>query len=176
MTCDLTKRKIKRILFQIPTAVQNNYPTAPSHLFEDGWLRIHVLGVGEWKQTTSYIRSEPALTFASRFPLLNASRGAREFQGTVKSCRAELYWMLYDVAEIQISTNWGQATPITIRDYATPETSDVRSHLQAQTEPYTERAVIMKLSEVGPIVGQHGNYRMPDGFTFNLLETSLRTI
>lgn len=176
MVCDLTNRKIKRILVECPEAVKNLFPTAPNHLFESGYLRISVLGSGEWRVTNNYVDGDRSLMFASTSPLLQSSRVAKVFQCKVKSCPAELFWLMQELEEISLSTNWERATPITVLDYATPERADIKSHLVAQTEPFTTRAVLLKISEQSAILGRHGSYKMPDGFSFEMMEATLRAV
>ena len=182
MVCD---PQIKRILVRVPTAIKSAWTTAPDNLFEtvnyDGsdedWLILFLSPIGGWRRTNNFLDGEPTPQFSSNVALLQTSRVYRSWDGNVEGCRAEVFGILEEIAATATESNECDAyTPIVIQDYATPEYVNLRTALNASSEPTTQRQGILTLSEpTGLVKGQNDVLWMPGGFRFRFQELEART-
>ena len=74
------------------------------------------------------------------------------------------------------SNECDRRTPVIIQDYATAEYVNLRTALNASTEPTTQRQGILTITEQGGMtVDGNGVYWLPQGFRFTFQELEART-
>lgn len=183
MVCDLTQRKIKRLLFAVPPATKAVFTpvgqsTALDNLFE-GVLNISGtdypllrLNLREG-YTKRYVRSEGA-GLEPQFNGFSFAPHAEcyELTATTKGVKAEVFLILKRLADATRTSGYsGAPTLITCLDYCNPDVDDVESAIASQTEPFTTRQGELVIEEVGTYTGKpSGRMFLPNGFKFTFRE------
>ena len=176
MACDLTNRRIKRLLFAIPPAIASAFvppsmPTALDGLFE-GDLNIEGTDYpllrlplrDEYRKR--FIRDEGA-GLEPQFNGFSFAAYAERYEltATSKGVKAEVFLILKRL--IDVTRTSGTPALITCLDYCNPDVGDVQSAIASQSEPYTARQGELVIEEVGTFTGKpSGRLFLPDGFKF----------
>lgn len=179
--CDLTQRKIKRLLIECPIAVKNAFtppdnPIALDPLFEDGYLRLPLSK--EYRQINDQLGEADPYKAGIGGSYFQSSLVRRTIEAEIIGGRAELFWMLEKLIQISTSTGTGEHIPMTILDYCRPELEDIETAIVGGTEPFTQRQGLFQITDRGgSIVGAIGRPQfLPGGMKVKFYELDLRAV